>query len=288
MRSMKHLFTTIGLLVLFIPLVAVAQDFETTEVAEGVYQFRWNNHNGLFVVSAGEVVAFDPINNEAAAAFAGEIQRVVPGARLAAIVYSHSDADHASGAAAMIQAFGQEGVPIIAQERAVALIRERNSPDQLEPNVTFAERMSFQLNGRTIELHYLGPSHTDNIAVGFVPDAGVAFAVDFVNNDRAGYRDLPGWRFPEFFDALTGLLHIPFETMIFGHGSIGDRGSIQRQIAYYDDLTTAVRGAIASGLSEDQLAESIELPQYANWGQYEEWMPMNARAIYRWLAGGGE
>ena len=81
---------------LFTPVSA--QDFETTEVADGVYQFRWIGHNGLFVVSGDEVVAFDPISSEAAGVFAQEIQRVAPGTRLTAIVYSHSDPDHATGA----------------------------------------------------------------------------------------------------------------------------------------------------------------------------------------------
>ncbi len=281
--------STLGLVLtgasIFTPVSA--QDFETTEIAEGVYQFRWIGHNAMFVVSGGQVVAFDPINSEAAAVFGREIQRVAPGTQLAAIVYSHSDADHATGAPALMSAFGQDDVPIIAHERAVAPIRSRASAEQPEPTLTFAGRLTFEVGGRTIELHYLGPSHTDNIAVPFVPDVRVAFAVDFVNNDRVGFQELPGWHFPEVFDALAGMLHIPFDTVVFGHGAPGDRASIHRQIAYYDDLTAAVRRAFANGLSEDQVADSIELPAYANWGQYEAWMPLNARAVYRWFATGG-
>ena len=106
--------------------------------------------------------------------------------------------------------------------------------------------------------------------------------MDFVNHDRTGYRELPRWHFPDFFDALASLLNIPFETVVFGHGPTGDRASIQRQIAYYDDLRWAVHQAIAEGLSEDEMAANIELPAFANFGRYEEWMPLNARAIYRW------
>ncbi len=287
-RALRAPFT-VGFVVagaLFVAPVS-AQDFETMEVAEGVYQFRWIGHNALFVVSGNEVVAFDPISSEAAEVFGQEIQRVAPGARLAAIVYSHSDADHATGAPALMAVFGPEDVPIIAHERAVAPIRSQASAEQPEPTVTFSDRIAFDVGGRSIELHYLGPSHTDNLAVAFVPDVRVAFAVDFVNNDRVGFQELPGWYFPEVFDALARMLHIPFDTVVFGHGVPGDRSSIHRQIAYYDDLTAAVRRAIAEGLSEDEAAEAIELPAYANWGQYEEWLPLNARAVYRWLATSG-
>ena len=280
---------TLGLLLagasIFAPLSA--QDFETTEVADGVYQFRWIGHNALFVVSGDQVVAFDPISSEAASVFGREIQRVAPGTELTAIVYSHSDADHATGASALMAAFGQDNVPIIAHERAVAPIRSRASAEQPEPTVTFSDRLTFDVGGRSIELHYLGPSHTDNLVVPFVPDVRVAFAVDFVSNDRVGFQELPGWYFPEIFDALAGMLHIPFDTVVFGHGMVGDRSSIHRQIAYYDDLRVAVRQAMAEGLSEDEVADAIQLPAYANWGQYEDWLALNARAVYRWLAAGG-
>jgi glyoxylase-like metal-dependent hydrolase (beta-lactamase superfamily II) len=283
---MRHLLVTASVAALLtVTTEAGAQDFETTEVADGVYQFRWIGHNAMIVVADGQVVVFDPISVEASEAMAGEIRRVAQGASLSAVVYSHSDADHSTGAAALASAMGAEGVPIIAQEGAVAPIRERGSADQPVPNVTFAERLAFEIGGRDIELHYLGRSHTDNIAVAFVPDVGVAFAVDFIANDRAGYQDLPGWHFPEFFDAVAGMLGIPFETVIFGHGPPGDRASIHRQIAYYDDLTAAVRDAIAAGRTEDQMAAEISLPAYEHFDRYEEWMPLNARGIYRWLTG---
>jgi glyoxylase-like metal-dependent hydrolase (beta-lactamase superfamily II) len=261
--------------------------FETTRVAEGVYQFRWQSHNALFITTPAGVVAVDPIGVEAARQLAREIQRTAPGARLVALVYSHSDADHATGAPALFAEMGQQDVPIIAHENAVAPIGARGSADQPPPTMTFSERFAFAPGGRRIELHYLGRSHTDNMIVPFVPDVGVAFAVDFVSNDRVGFQALPGWHFPDFFDALSGVFGVPFQTMVFGHGSPGDRATVQRQIAYYDDLTAAVRRARAEGLSEDEAAERVRLPAYSAWEQYEAWLPLNVRGVYRWLAAGG-
>jgi glyoxylase-like metal-dependent hydrolase (beta-lactamase superfamily II) len=264
-----------------------AQDFETTQIADGLYQFRWIGHNGMFMTTSQGVVAFDPINVEAARAFAGEIKRVAPGAPLAAIVYSHADSDHATGAAAMMEEMGQSGVPIIAHQNTVVPIRTRASADQPAPTMTFADEMSFEIGGRWVELHYLGASHTDHIAVPYIPDVGVAFAVDFVASDRIGYQDLASWVFPDFFGAVSGLLGIPFETIVFGHGPAGDRATIQRQVNYYDDLTAAVRGAIADGLTEDQAATSIRLDAYSDWDRYDDWFPMNVRGVYRWITGNG-
>ena len=196
--------------------------YETTRVAEGVYKFRWQGHNTLFVVTPRGVVAFDPISTAAATTYAAEIKRVAPGVPLAAVVYSHSDADHATGASALITGMGQQNVPIIAHEVAVAPIRSAGSQDLPLPTMTFAKRLSLDHLGRRVELHYLGRSHTDNMLVGFVPDAGIVFAVDFVSNDRVGFQQLPGYYFPDLFDALTGLLNLPFTTVVFGHGPDGD------------------------------------------------------------------
>ena len=255
-----------------------------TEVADGIYQLNAGSHNAFLVDTDGGVVAFDPISVEAAAGLAVAIRSAAPGKPLAAIVYSHSDADHATGASVLQQAF-EGDAPIIAQERALPIITAGGDPNLPPPDLTFADNLTLRFGGRAIELHYLGPSHTDNLLVAFVPDQRVLFAVDFVSNDRVGYRDLPGWHFDELYVALDRLMEIPFETVVFGHGAVGDRSTIDRQLAYYADLRDAVQEAIDQGLTEEEAMEQVRLDDYAHWGQYEAWFPMNVGAVYRWLAG---
>jgi len=259
-------------------------NYETTRIAEGVYQFRWQAHNGFFVVTPAGVLAVDPISMEAAAQYAEEIKRVAPNAPLRAIVYSHEDADHASGAPALMSAMGVD-VPIIAQRNSVANLALAANPDLPVPTLTYQEFMSFTLGGRVIELHYIGANHTDNSTVVYVPDVKVAFAVDFVSNDRVGFQDLPGWSFPDVFASLPRLLDLDFEVIVFGHGPLGDRDAIHRQIRYYDALRVEVRRAVEAGWSEDRAAAEVRLPEYGGWGQYDAWFPMNVRGVYRWMSG---
>lgn len=258
--------------------------FETTAVAEGVYQFRWIGHNALFAVTSEGVFAFDPISVEAAATYAEEIRRVAPGAELAAIVYSHNHADHATGAEVLREAFGAD-VPIYAHRNADAPLREAADPDLPPPTATFDETMT--LAGGEIELHYLGRSHGDDIAVGFMPAHNLAFAVDFVSRDRFGYQDLASLHFPDMFDAIEGLLEIPFETVVFGHGPPGDRAAVERQLTYYRDLDAAVRGAVEAGLSEDETAETVLMEDYSHWDRYDDWRELNVRGMHRKLTAAG-
>ena len=258
-------------------------DPATSQVADGVFWYNAGTHNAFFVDTDDGVVAVDPISMEAAAGLAAAIRSAVPDKPLAAIVYSHSDADHATGAPALRAEFGDD-VPIIAQENALPVILERGDPDLPPPDLTFSDEMTLRFGGRAIELHYLGPSHTDNLLVAFLPEERIAFAVDFVSNDRVGYQSLPGWHFDDFYVALDRLMEIPFETVVFGHGDVGDRGTIERQLAYYADLRDAVQAALDEGLSEEEAMAQVRLDDYAHWGQYQEWFPMNVGAVYRWLA----
>ncbi len=43
-----------------------------------------------------------------------------------------------------------------------------------------------------------------------------------------------------------------------------------------------IRDAIANGVTEDEAVENIRMPEYKDWRSYEEWFPMNVRAVYRY------
>jgi glyoxylase-like metal-dependent hydrolase (beta-lactamase superfamily II) len=265
------------------PLAAQQRQFETTTIADGVHQFRWQGHNAFFVVTDAGVVAVDPISPEAAAAYAAEIKRVAPGKPLRAIVYSHHHADHASGAPVLRRAFGGN-VPIIAHANARARIVAEPDSALPPPDSTFTDRLVLDDPNRPVELRFLGRSHSDNMIVAYLPRQKIVFAVDFVNNDRVGYRDLPDWFFPDHFDTLRRLQEIDYQRIVFGHGPPGDKAAVDRQVRYYDDLRAAVSAAIARGASEDEAARTVQLPQYQQWGSYAEWFPLNVRGVYRGLS----
>jgi glyoxylase-like metal-dependent hydrolase (beta-lactamase superfamily II) len=268
------------------PAVAQEPNFETTEIADGVYRFRYEFHNSLFVVAPEGVIAFDPISPDAAAHYAAEIQRLAPGKPLLGLVYSHDHADHISGGPTLFRALGIG--PIVAHENAYAKIAAANDPARPVPDVTVAERAVLRLGGRAIELHYLGNSHSDNMLVAYLPDVRIAFAVDFVGHDAVGYRDLPDWHYPELYQAIQRLQAVPFETIVFGHGPVGDRSSIDRQLEYYRELRDAVQEQVDSGASKEETVERVRLPQYADWRGYDDWFPMNVGKMYDWLSSPGE
>lgn len=280
-----------GLLILAIlapSLVAqeAGPEHELTELADGVYTFRWQSHNSFFVVGEDGVLVVDPIGPEAARELAAAIRRAAPEKPLRAVAYSHDHADHASGAPALFAALND--APILAHERAAEKIAALDDPDLPPPDVTISgtEPHPLDLGGRRVELRYLGESHSDNMLVAYLPTERIVFAVDFVSNDRVGYRDLPDYHYPEFLAAMRSLQELDYETIAFGHGPPGGPDAVERQIRYYEELRDAVAGAIEEGLSEDEAAGSVSLSAYTGWGGYEDWFPLNVRAMYRFLTEG--
>jgi hypothetical protein len=51
------------------------------------------------------------------------------------------------------------------------------------------------------------------------------------------------------------------------------------------ELRAAVDRAIKAGASEEAAVAEVALPQYANVQRYEEWMPLDVKAAYRYLRG---
>lgn len=254
-------------------------EYETTRIADGVYMFRYRAHNAMFVATGEGVIAFDPISTEAAQIYREEIRKVTR-EPIRAIVYSHHHGDHITGAAELAT-----GVRIIAHTAAYPWLAGSPNPAIPLPDITFTDQMSLRLGGKTVDLIYLGPSHTDNMIVAHLPDQGIIFAVDFVSDDAVGFRNLPGYHFPDIWESLERLQHIDYQTAIFGHGPPGTKADVYEQMRYWADLRRAVQAAIQDGLSEDAAVDAIELAEYRAWRGYENWFKDNVRTVYRYYAG---
>ena len=90
------------------------------------------------------------------------------------------------------------------------------------PDQVFSDAATVDLGDRELRLAYLGHGHTDNDIVIEVPDAGVLFAGDLLENDAApSYGDA----FPRAWAATVSerLLPLVRNAVVPGHGGVGDR-----------------------------------------------------------------
>ena len=265
--------------------VASAQEtrarFEVIKVTDEIYVHRDNGHMNLFLITDEGIVVVDPINPDAGSNLAQELQRMAPDKKLLAIVYSHYHADHAGGARPLLDVYGDD-VPIVANKRTGELLSDKNWKSVVPPTKLIDPPWSMKAGDLTLEMRHVGPNHSSDMLVAWVPEAKLVYVVDFISNESVGYRDLPGVWLPQYWESIDEVLEWPIEISTFGHGMPGNKKSIEVHAEYWRKLRATVRDAIANGDTEDDAVENIRMPEYEEWRSYEEWFPMNVRGVYRY------
>jgi glyoxylase-like metal-dependent hydrolase (beta-lactamase superfamily II) len=251
--------------------------FETTKMAENVYQFRYAFHQAMFVVTPDGVIATDPIGYlrpQAVRAYLEEIRKVTS-APIRYLVYSHHHYDHIAGG----RPFKEAGATIVAHRNARQRLIDLANPDVPVPDVAIDDFHAIELGGVRLELHYVGRNHSDNSLVMLLPKEKLAFTVDFVSFGSVLFRNLPDGYIPEWFDSLERLLRLDWERMIAGHpipgGRFGTKDDVRAQLAYMRDLSNAVREAASQGKCWDAAMKEVRLPKYEHLANYASFLPMN-------------
>lgn len=174
-------------------------------------------------------------------------------------------------------------------ERAEAIRREASgwTVDDFAADETFDREHEIKRGTRTIRLIHVGPAHTDNDVLVFLPEANVLHTGDLVFHrihpymDTSAQSNSAGWR-----DALRKALELTdADTVVIpGHGNITDRGGIEAQIRYFDDLEAAVRDAVQRGVDREAIAE-LRVPGYADY--QGDRLGANLRTLHDEITRGG-
>jgi len=248
-------------------------DYETTEVADNVYIFRYGGSQSMFLVTPEGVIATDPINAEASPVYLEEIRRITS-EPVRYVVYSHHHIDHVSGGAP----FKEAGATFVAHRAAKAALLSLNVEGVVIPDLVVDEQAVLTLGGMELELNFVGRNHSDNSLVMRVPEAGIIFAVDFLPIRELPFRNFPDSYLLEYFESIDRVLEMDWDRLIAGHsrqGGIGTKDDIRGLKVYLDELFALVRTANEEGQCFDQAFEEIQLPSVAaNWIR-QEFLPGN-------------
>lgn len=174
-------------------------------------------------------------------------------------VNTHGHYDHAWGNATFrpCQVWGHERcvrmiVESFEQKQAMAIEQLPPLADEIRavvpdpPDRTFEARATLDLGGREVELRYLGRGHTDNDIVITVPDAGVIFAGDLLEN---GATPFFGDGYPlEWPDTVRALRDIVDGPVVPGHGEPADSTFVERQLAEFEANAALARRVHAGDL----------------------------------------
>jgi glyoxylase-like metal-dependent hydrolase (beta-lactamase superfamily II) len=243
------------------------------EVGERVYVRRYEFYDQNIVVVRGGRGAL-VVDTRATPAQARELLADIAGLgihRVDVVVNTHGHHDHAFGnrqfrpaviwghtrCAVMIAATGALQVsqaaaelPEIADDLAAVVL---DPPDR-----TFDDRAVIDLDGRVIDLQYLGRGHTDNDIVVSIPDADVLCAGDLVEN---GAPPSFGDGFPMDWPATVGgLLAMTGRgtVVVPGHGDHVGRSFVEQSLHEFQEI--ARRATLVHGGRMDAAEAEIDGP----------------------------
>ena len=158
------------------------------------------------------------------------------------VLNTHAHFDHVLGNAAFrpCEIWGEDGCSRFMREhglerRAGMAVEMPEIAEDLfaspvdPPDRTFTGAATLDLGARRVELRFLGRGHTDHDVVALVPDAGVAFAGDLVEE---GAPPSFGDAFPLDWPATLGqLLDAAGQgPVVPGHGEVVDRDFVAAQL----------------------------------------------------------
>ena len=267
--SIVFLFTSIFLY--SIPSLA-ADDRSLTQISGDLYRFKNNFHYSVVLVTSEGVIVTDPINKEAAQWLKDEIAERF-NKPIKYLILSHDHADHSAGGevfdAPIVVAHTNAKADIIGEKRPTAV-----------PNITFSDRMTIELGGKTVELSYLGLSHSDNMVVMNFPEQRVLFAVDFIPIKSLPWKTLTDSYIPEWIDAVKKVEAMDFDILMPGHGKPGNKADVTALREFMEELYAAVLSGLREGQSLEQLKQNISLSKYASWQNYDTQLAQNIEGIY--------
>ena len=253
----------------------MAQDAKRsiTQIKGDLYRFQNNFHYSVVLVTNDGIIITDPINADAAAWLKDELaQRFDQPIKY--LIYSHDHVDHIAGGEVF-----DDSVIVIAHDNAKADIIAENRPTAV-PDITFSDELTVELGGKTVELTYLGKSHSDNMIVMNFPEQRALFAVDFIPVKAVGWKNLTDAYIPEWMEAIKKVEAMDFDTLVPGHGALGNKEDATAFRQYMEELYAAVLKAAREGQSLEQMQQSIRLDKYKEWHNYDTHLALNIEGMY--------
>jgi len=155
--------------------------------------------------------------------------------------------------------------------------------EQVPPDIYYSDRASVTLGGKTVELHYTGRNHTDDMTVVLFPAERTIYTVDFLTPKRPPRTTLGDGFLPEWIESLRRVEQLDFDIISPGHELPGTKADVTEQRQYLEELVAAVAAGIAAGKTKEQLVETVLMEDYDHLIEYDFSRAGNVAGAYEIL-----
>ena len=247
---------------------------EWAELADGVYAYTqspggWCVSNAGVLEGPDGLVLVDTVATiDRARAFQGAVRRLGRGeARF--VVNTHHHGDHVFGNCVFAPP-----ATVIAHELARAEIAKAGlglqrlwpdggwgEVDLVLPGITFPDRLELDLGVRTAELLHIGPAHTTNDVVVWLPGEKVLFAGDVAMNGVTPFVLMGSVH--GSLRALARLRGLGPRTVVCGHGKVSGPEVLDDNEEYLRWLLDVAREGVARGSTPLETARRTDLGRFS-------------------------
>jgi glyoxylase-like metal-dependent hydrolase (beta-lactamase superfamily II) len=182
----------------------------------------------------------------------------------------------------MLKAVGIDRVALLAEVADFALPTfgdfEFSGIATTPPNRVFEGELQLRVGDKEVLLIELGPAHTRGDAVVYVAGDKTLFTGDLLFKDAHPII----WEGPvsNWTAALRRLLDMDIETVVPGHGPVGDKSGLRETLHYLEVLTAEARRRYDAGMSLDDAVRDMALDEFKGWLDPER-IYINTHCLYR-------
>ena len=242
-----------------------------TQVTDSVWRFDNNFHVSMVVITDEGAVVGDPINAEAATWLETEIMNQF-GKNVSYVLASHSHGDHSSGGEVLA-----DTATIVAHRNYQKAVGQNFGPTE-PADILFDDALTLEHGGKTFEMIYIGEGHGDDMVVTVVRPDNVAFVVDVVSPGRLPYQTTTA-AVNGMIEQIKAVEALDFDILLPGHSANGTMADATETREYLEELRAKVQAEIDAGKSDEEIIASVSMPDYADWANYDDWLPLNVEGV---------
>lgn len=156
----------------------------------------------------------------------------------------------------------------------------------VRPHIVYDDAADLDLGGRRVELRYLGQAHTRGDQIAWLPEEGILFPGDLVEDRFFPIfpdDDAVGSKWLEVLDRLRSL---DPRLLVPGHGETGDAEMIDTAKGFLVSARDRVQALSDQGHDLDQIKEKLDEEyrrEYPDWDN-EVWIASAVEAFHRELS----
>jgi len=258
---------TLGLLLIATPLQADRfkdVQVEETKLADNLYMLSGAGGNMATLIAGDKVLLVDTQYAELADKIKTKLQQLSENKPLTTLINTHLHGDHVGGNSGLAA-----DVDIIAHNKVLSrLSQDAKFPRNGLPSTTFSDQLSLHLNGQTVRLDAMPPSHTDGDVVVWFEQANAVHFGDLLFEGRFPFIDTSnGGSVKGYINntrTLIGMLNEQTK-VIPGHGKLTNKAGVQRSLDMMEATLAVVQGYKAAGMTEQQAVEKGLGEQWKSW-----------------------